>query len=216
MSTVSAIPLITVSVVNHLLSLHRALALPIEAPPSLNSPPAPGYITSDETFIPTHARLEPTNSVVLEVAKVTPYLDSALKTLGLHTEARTSFITYVYCTRSVPSPQTSLTSNHDRYWLPSFLRHTYIALRFLPQRAYEQAAPLEVSPTPDVVVRVFMLFKGLKLGDVSPTSTSGWNQGIGDADVGRWRRVVGVDDDRSLADDKLFRVIEWGGMEVLS
>ncbi|KAF5318019.1 hypothetical protein D9619_012045 [Psilocybe cf. subviscida] len=173
----------------------KALALSTEVPPSCISPPAPGYITSDETFIPTHARLEPTNSVVLEVAKVTPYLDSALKTLGLHTEARTSFITY---------------------WLPSFLRHTYIALRFLPQRAYEQAAPLEVSPTPDVVVRVFMLFKGLKLGDVSPTSTSGWNQGIRDADVGRWRRVVGVDDDRSLADDKLFRVIEWGGMEVLS
>ncbi|KAG2740062.1 hypothetical protein P692DRAFT_20840935 [Suillus brevipes Sb2] len=46
------------------------------------------------------------------------------KALGLHTEARTSFITY---------------------WLTSFLKHEYIALRFVPQAAYERAASLNFS-----------------------------------------------------------------------
>lgn len=31
----------------------------------------------------------------MAVERITPYLDKALKALGLHTEARTSFITYV-------------------------------------------------------------------------------------------------------------------------
>lgn len=44
-------------------------------------------------FIPNQPRIEPSDSVVLEVAKLTPYLDSMLNALGLHLEARTSFIT---------------------------------------------------------------------------------------------------------------------------
>ncbi|KAG2362208.1 hypothetical protein BDR07DRAFT_1376716 [Suillus spraguei] len=59
--------------------------------------------------------------------------------LGLHTEARTSFISY---------------------WLSSILKHKYIALRFVPQSVYERAASLTISPQPDVVTRVFMLFRG--------------------------------------------------------
>ncbi len=39
------------------------------------------------------------------------------------------------------------------------LKHDFVALRFLPQASYEHAAPLDVEPKPDVVVRVFMLFK---------------------------------------------------------
>lgn len=62
----------------------------------------------------------------------------ALTALGLHVEARTSFITY---------------------WLPSILKHDFVALRFLHQASYEQAAPLDVEPNPHVVTRVFMLFK---------------------------------------------------------
>jgi len=49
-----------------------------------------------ERFIPNDATLDDANSVLLATDKITPYLDSALKALGLHTEARTSFITYVF------------------------------------------------------------------------------------------------------------------------
>lgn len=101
-----------------------------------------------------------------------------------------------------------------RYWLPSFLKHTHIALRFLPQSAYECAAPLEVEPKPDVTVRIFMLFKGLKQDDVQNEGSS-WCEAT-EADAGRWKSVVGIDKSRSLADNSLFRVVEWGGMEVLS
>jgi hypothetical protein len=48
------------------------------------------------------------------------------------------------------------------YWLPSLLEHKHIALRFLPQASYEQAAPLRISPTPDVVTRIFMIFRGIE------------------------------------------------------
>jgi len=47
-----------------------------------------------ERFIPNDATLDDANSVLLVTEKITPYLDSALIALGLHTEARTSFITY--------------------------------------------------------------------------------------------------------------------------
>lgn len=50
---------------------------------------------TSEMFIPTRPHVGVNNSVVVEAARITPYLDSALKNLGLHTEARTSFITYV-------------------------------------------------------------------------------------------------------------------------
>ncbi|KAJ3534782.1 hypothetical protein NMY22_g6775 [Coprinellus aureogranulatus] len=142
---------------------------------------------AEPTFIPNQPQIDANNSVVIEVSKLTLYLNKALKDLGLHTEARTSFITY---------------------WLPSFLKHQYIALRFLSQAAYEKAAPLDVTPSPDLTVRIFMLFKGLKESDVH----SDWAAAANTEKT--WRSVVGLDE-RSLVDDSLFRVLEWGGMEVL-
>ncbi|KAF4609941.1 hypothetical protein D9613_010306 [Agrocybe pediades] len=143
-----------------------------------------------EAFNPNAAVLNDDNSVVLPVSKITPYLDRALYALGLHTEARTSFITY---------------------WLPSILKHDNIAFRFLPQASYEQAAPLIVSPTPDVVSRVFMVFQG-----VSDEEVSRWTKATAkvEEDVSFWEDVVGIDRKRTM-DASLFRVVEWGGMEVL-
>lgn len=99
-----------------------------------------------------------------------------------------------------------------RYWLPSFLKHKYVSLRFLPQAAYEKAAPLEVSPAPDVTARIFMLFKGLQEDDVH----GAWSSAVDAAqrDTTQWCTVVGIDS-QALADNTLFRVIEWGGMEIL-
>ncbi|KAF6748212.1 hypothetical protein DFP72DRAFT_1074479 [Ephemerocybe angulata] len=155
------------------------------------SPPPSPQPGEPETFIPTRATLaiDESNSVVLEVAKVTPYLDRSLKALGLHVEARTSFIT---C------------------WLPLLLKHEYVALRFLPQSVYERAASLTVEPTPDVVARIFMLFKSVE-GDLDMWSDALERSAL---DVSRWAGIVGVDADR-MKDAGLFRVIEWGGMEVV-
>ncbi|KAG2004270.1 ubiquitin family protein [Coprinopsis cinerea AmutBmut pab1-1] len=163
----------------------------------LSPPPTPTIAATDpgdgplqEVFVPNDAHLCSENSVVVETSKVTPYLDGALKALGLHTEARTSFITY---------------------WLPAILKHEYVALRFLPQSAYERAAPLDITPAPDVVLRIFMLFKGVDQGELEED----WKQAAYRATepVGRWVQVVGVDVPKAT-DPQSFRVVEWGGMEI--
>ncbi|KAG1844211.1 hypothetical protein DFJ58DRAFT_31306 [Suillus subalutaceus] len=145
---------------------------------------------SVDTFNPISSSLDDMDSIVIPVDKATVYLDKSLKGLGLHTEARTSFITY---------------------WLPSIHKHEYIALRFVPQAAYERAASLSISPQPDVVTRVFMLFRG-----VSKERLENWSnaQMQAEKDVAWWVDVVGVDLARA-SDMTLFRVLEWGGMEVL-
>ncbi|KAG2116996.1 uncharacterized protein F5147DRAFT_810999 [Suillus discolor] len=143
-----------------------------------------------DTFNPSSSSLYDTDSIVIPVDKVTVYLDNSLKVLGLHTEARTSFIIY---------------------WLPSILKHEYVALRFVPQAAFECAASLRISPQPDVVTRVFMLFKGIRKENLA-----NWNnaQIQAEKDVAWWVDVVGVDPARA-GDVTLFRALEWGGMEVL-
>ncbi|KAI0270846.1 hypothetical protein BGY98DRAFT_1100615 [Russula aff. rugulosa BPL654] len=47
-----------------------------------------------ETFDPSRPSLSPADSILLPIGKIPSYLDAALKALTLHTEARTSFITY--------------------------------------------------------------------------------------------------------------------------
>ncbi|KAL1757113.1 hypothetical protein FB107DRAFT_273316 [Schizophyllum commune] len=97
------------------------------------------------------------------------------------------------------------------YWLPSILKREFVALRFVEQVAFERAALLEVTPAPDVVTRVFMLFK-----DVGKEDLGRWAKALARADepASRWRDVVGAQLEKTL-DASLFRVIEWGGMEVL-
>ncbi|KAJ7866237.1 hypothetical protein B0H14DRAFT_3107391 [Mycena olivaceomarginata] len=152
--------------------------------------PTVSQVIQVELFSPLNSDLKPTDSILVAVSEITPYLDKVLLALGLHTEARTSFITY---------------------WLPSILKYQHVALRFVPQAAYKAAAILDFKPVPDVVTCVFMLFKGIAddaLGDWREAKST-------ENDVERWRKVVGVDVDRVL-DTALFRVLEWGGMEVLA
>ncbi|CAE6369882.1 unnamed protein product [Rhizoctonia solani] len=148
---------------------------PVESPPQAFDPASP-------TLLPGHSALLPFD-------KVTGYIDDVLLALGLHTEARTSFITY---------------------WLPNLSKHAFIALRFLPQNEYEKAAPLNITPAPDVTTRVFMLF-----GGVEESQLEQWGEAVAMAsrDVMVWRDVVGVDV-AQVQDKSLFRVLEWGGMEV--
>jgi len=71
---------------------------------------------------------------------------------------------------------------------------------------------MRVSPAPDVVTRVFMLFRGVAADDLGF-----WEQAAARATaedgVTSWANVVGVDLVRA-SDRGLFRVLEWGGMEV--
>jgi hypothetical protein len=92
------------------------------------------------------------------------------------------------------------------------LKHKYIALRFIPQSAFERSAPMDVVPKPDVVTRVFMLFKGVEEECVETE----WSDAVMCAarDVRWWQSVVGVDLDRA-SNPQLYRVLEWGGMEVV-
>ena len=91
------------------------------------------------------------------------------------------------------------------------LKHKYIALRFVPQSAYEQAAPLKILLAPDIIImRVFMLFKSVDEGLLSD-----WPQARDRAhrSADFWKNVVGINCERSM-EVSLFRVLEWGGMEV--
>ncbi|KAL8292210.1 hypothetical protein RQP46_001676 [Phenoliferia psychrophenolica] len=131
------------------------------------TPPSPSLLPMNPSqipaFNPSSTTLTPSTALALTFSTFLPYLDTVLSTLTLHISARNDFITY---------------------WLPKFNaiqdRGQRIAFRFVEQAAYEQAARLEVEPTPDVVRRVFMTFKGV----------DGWRGGK-------------------------FRVLEWGGMELV-
>ncbi|KIO32159.1 hypothetical protein M407DRAFT_115632 [Tulasnella calospora MUT 4182] len=164
------------------------------SPPTSRSPsPRPGArlktLRPRDGFVPGTTRCSPHDSVVLSVHDVPPYLEEVLLALGFHTDARTSFITY---------------------WLPSFLRHEHLALRFVPQIDFEASAPLDIDPKPDVVTRVFMLFEGIPTDRLAE-----WEEARerSSADVEMWKEIVGVEDARQ-GDQNLFRVLEWGGMEV--
>jgi hypothetical protein len=75
---------------------------------------------------------------------------------------------------------------------------------------YETAAPMTVSPTPDVTTRVFMIFTGVGEDDLDKWEEAQLRAG---QDARLWRDVVGVDVEKA-GDRSLFRVLEWGGMEV--
>ncbi|KAG8911027.1 hypothetical protein FRC01_005972 [Tulasnella sp. 417] len=175
--------------------------LPESPPISRSSTPllgaGPGTMHPRVGFVPGTTKCSPHDSVVLSLQDVPPYLEKTLLALGLHTEARTSFITLGL------GPQRS-------YWLPSFLKHEFLALRFIPQVDYEASAPLDFDPKPDVVTRVFMLFEGVPTDRLAE-----WEEARqrSSADVNMWKGIVGVEDTRQR-DQNLFRVLEWGGMEV--
>lgn len=70
---------------------------------------------------------------------------------------------------------------------------------------------MSISPKPDVVTRVFMLFHCVPAHDVDrwlPAAKAA------DEDKTNWTKVVGVDEAHA-SNPELFRVLEWGGMEVV-
>jgi hypothetical protein len=100
----------------------------------------------------------------------------------------------------------------SRFWLPDMLKYEYVALRFIAQDAYERAAPMHIAPAPDVVTRIFMLFRGVPACDLGMWEAASSRASAADGAT-FWADVVGVNAVRA-ADRRLFRVLEWGGMEV--
>lgn len=201
----------------------------------------------EETFNPSRPSVSPDDSVLLPAhdGKVVDYLDVALKALTLHTEARTSFITYAssllpssclmnltgqkrfYFHINPPFLQKPTSKNENgwetlsklswgtaslRYWLRDLRKHKFVALRFISQKSYEKTAQMIISPSPNVVTRVFMLFRGVRPEDVAI-----WKPAVARAEDSAtyWTEVVGVNA-VGASDPKLFRVLEWGGMEIES
>lgn len=92
------------------------------------------------------------------------------------------------------------------------MKHPHVALRFLPQASYEAAAPMEVTPRPDVVTRIFMVARGL---DNEEAEHEEWADASSRASqpVEIWQKMVGMSLERA-SDPTIFRVLEWGGMFV--
>lgn len=75
------------------------------------------------------------------------------------------------------------------YWLPQMENNPYNLISF-QQEAYTDTAPLDITPTPDSVLRVFMAWKGLNAPmDIAPQTLEPFER-------------TG------------FTVVEWGGTEV--
>jgi hypothetical protein len=160
-----------------------------EATSDSGRPPTPSYEGESSGFDPSSPSLAPENAAVLAFTPFLKHLDHTLTSIGLHVSARNDFITF---------------------WLPHFVRiherGKVIAFRFLPQADYEQAARLDVTPAPEVVTRVFLLFGGVD------SANEGWSEACNRAENVDWKKVVGVRDE--VTDATKFRVLEWGGMEV--
>lgn len=161
------------------------------SPPASDIDAASTTPASNETipFNPSSPSVEPSNSILLPIASLPAYLDRVLASLTLHTSARNDFMTY---------------------WLPRFLEHAHVALRFLPQESYEPSARLAVEsePKPDVITRIFMLFRGVAQDDVAD-----WQAAAANVESVQWAEVVGVKPEAWMEDK--YRVLEWGGMEVV-
>ncbi len=160
------------------------------------------------TLDPGRPHLGPENAVLLPTSDVPGYLYRELSKLGLVRGPRPT----ADIRTPAPAPTSSRTlhpeSDDSRYWLADLNAHQNIALRFVPQKEYARAAPLETEPAADVVTRVFMLFRGV--------STAEANDEMHWASVQQevnWASVVGIDP--RIGDANLLRVLEWGGMEVV-
>ncbi|KZV74710.1 hypothetical protein PENSPDRAFT_681672 [Peniophora sp. CONT] len=136
-----------------------------------------------------HLVLNDANAVVLEFTKVASYLHQALPPLGLDSNAiRRVFLKY----------------------FPELIQSKYVAIRFLEQETYEQLAPLSVSPPPDVITRVVMLYQNLREDEVE----GAWAGARERAQVNPsyWKEVIGFDE-RSR-DTSLYRALEWRLVEI--
>lgn len=139
-------------------------------------------------FDPRGSSMNSNNAILFDFNDCVRYLENQLRALGLSDTAATDFM---------------------QYWIPNFtaIRENgqKIAIRFIPQPELEAEARLVVTPKPDAVTRIFMLFKGINRED--------WHkwQGVTEKKF-NWRNVIGIDN--AVPSPDRFEVIEWGGMQL--
>lgn len=153
--------------------------------PAFNPANASDFLTSDYT------------TATLPFEQFEPYLESVLDGLTLNPAMRTEFIVY---------------------WLPSFQRirdrGEDIQFTFVPQDAFDKAATLTISgAVPKAVARVFMLFRGVQHDELNGLKRQ-HRSNLKLAYKINWPRIIGLDI-HGMEDESAFRVLEWGGMEVV-
>lgn len=142
--------------------------------------------------------LTSSNSVVLPFHDFIGYLEMTLERLQLTVSMRTDFMTY---------------------WMPNFLhirdQGLDIAVTFVEQSMFNKAARLSITPQPSTVARVFMLFGAVDTTD-RDENDSEWRNlrlDLKEANDIDWAMRIGLDV-KGLKDQRAFRAMEWGGMEV--
>lgn len=81
-----------------------------------------------------------TEGFVVARAEVKAFLESSLKKLGLNERETADFM---------------------EFWLPRMTIKPWAAVRFIPRQEIDRAAPLEIKPAPDSVIRVLIDFRAL-------------------------------------------------------
>ncbi len=110
-----------------------------------------------------------TTGFIVEGKNVSSFLQSTLKKLGLNSKEYNEFIVY---------------------WLPQMINNKYNLIHFATQEEYDNRVPLSITPQPDSMLRIFMVFKNLNEEiQVTPQNIKSFNR-------------------------EGFSVIEWGGTEV--
>lgn len=98
--------------------------------------------------------------------------------------------------------------DRSRKYLERLVGSNYVAIRFLEQATYEQLAPLAVSPPPDIVTRVVMLFQNVSHADVAAWAGARERAQSGPS---YWKDVIGFDE--RATDASLYRAVEWRAVE---
>ncbi|EIW66433.1 hypothetical protein TREMEDRAFT_65285 [Tremella mesenterica DSM 1558] len=156
--------------------------LPVSKPRPTSTP------AIDAPLIPSWPDIRPQTAWCLPQTLFIPHIDRVLQSLGLPVESRTAMIIS---------------------WLPGITRHKNIAYKILGNDAMSPSSQLNIIPPPDVLIRIFILFKGIPDGEMK----SWQDAGIVQAEMGLdWRGIVGYNE--HLYDENKFRVFEYGAMEV--
>jgi hypothetical protein len=116
---------------------------------------------SDCRLEKTPFRIDNNRSFCVKGSNAADFLDEALKKMGLNTRERNDMVTY---------------------WLPQLEANQWSQIQFLSENEYKSAARLEITPKPDTMLRVFMLFKGvseempsrIKIEDIQTTERKGF------------------------------------------
>lgn len=86
------------------------------------------------------SKIEFNDGFIVSKEDLIPFLEEKLAILGLNTKESNEFIIY---------------------WLPRLQKNNYNLIRFATKEEIEKEMPLDITPTPETLIRVFMEFKGL-------------------------------------------------------